>query len=122
MANRWQITMDFNSAKSKASELERIAADLKRLANTDLDGTMTNLSSDWKGDNATAYIRKGQNLKEQIQRTAASLEKTASTIRSIAQNIYDTEMEAVRIAEERTARELQKQAQNMWDKISGGRS
>ncbi|MBQ9136704.1 MAG: WXG100 family type VII secretion target [Lachnospiraceae bacterium] len=111
MASRWQVTMDFNSAKSKANELDRIAGDLKRLANTDLDGTMTDLSADWKGDNATAYIRKGQNLKEQIQDTVSSLERTADTIRAIAQNIYNAEMEAIRIAEERAAREAARRAE-----------
>ena len=103
MASRYQIQMDFSRATQKASDLDNIANDLSRLSGTDLQNTLNSLSNDWKGDNATLYIQKGFSLKENLDETVKSIRNTASTIRSIAKNIYDAEMEALRIAEEREA-------------------
>lgn len=103
MASRYQIQMDFNRASQKANELDSIADDMSRLSGTDLQNTLNSLGNDWKGDNANAYIQKGFALKENMDKTVTSIRNTASTIRQIAKNIYDAEMEALRIAEERAA-------------------
>lgn len=103
MAGRYQISMDFGQAKRKADELERIADELGRLLGTEFADTLNNLGNNWKGDNAQAYIRKGFSLKEKMEQTAMELRASASTIRAVAKNIYDAEMEAIRIAEEREA-------------------
>lgn len=103
MASRYQIQMDFSRANQKANDLDNIANDLSRLSGTDLQNTLNSLGNDWKGDNATLYIQKGFSLKENLDETVKSIRNTASTIRSIAKNIYDAEMEALRIAEEREA-------------------
>lgn len=103
MASRYQIQMDFNRAKQKAQDLDNIANDLSRLSGTDLRNTLDGLSHDWKGDNANKYIQKGYTLKNSMDNTVKNLRNVASTIRTIAQNIYNAEMEALRIAEEREA-------------------
>lgn len=103
MASRSQIQMDFNQAKRKADELDNIADDLSRLSGTDLTNTLNSLSNDWKGDNANSYIQKGFALKGNMDKTVQSIRNTATTIRTVAKNIYDAEMEALRIAEERAA-------------------
>lgn len=101
MANRQQIQFDFNRAKQKANELEAVANELRNLSRTNLQNTLNSLGGNWKGDNASAYIRKGAALQEKLNMTESSLRKSADTIRTIAKNIYDAEMEALRIAEER---------------------
>ena len=103
MANRWQIQMDFTRAKQKADELEAIAKELSNLSGNDLQNTLDGIGSDWKSDASTAYLRKGMGLQEKMNKTADSIRNTANTIRAIAQNIYDAEMEALRSAEEREA-------------------
>ncbi|MBD5459952.1 MAG: WXG100 family type VII secretion target [Lachnospiraceae bacterium] len=103
MASRYQIQMDFNKAGQKANDLDDIADRLSRIADTDLQNVLNSLGSDWKGDNAGAYIQKSQGVREHMQETVKDLRNTATTIRTIAKNIYDAEMEAVRIAEEREA-------------------
>ena len=103
MASRTQIQMDFNHATQKANELDEIANDLSKLSGTDLQNTLNSLGNNWKGDNATLYIQKGFSLKESMDTTVTSIRQTAATIRAIAKNIYDAEMEALRIAEERAA-------------------
>lgn len=103
MASRYQIQMDFNKAGQKAGELDDIADRLSKIAETDLPNILNGLGSDWKGDNADAYIRKGVGVGENMRETVKDLRNTAATIRKIAQNVYDAEMEALRIAEEREA-------------------
>lgn len=103
MASRYQIQMDFNQAERKAAELDSIAGDLSRLSGTDLQNTLNSLGNNWKGENAGLYIGKGFQLIENMKKTADSLRQTAETIRSVARNIYNAEMEALRIAEEREA-------------------
>ena len=103
MASRYQIQMDFNKAAQKANELDGIADNLSRLADTDLQNTLDGLNNDWKGDNAGEYIKKGFALKENMDKTVKDIRSTAGTIRTVAKNIYDAEMEALRIAEEREA-------------------
>ena len=103
MASRYQIQMNFSQAERKAAELDGIAGDLSRLSRTDLQNTLNSLGNNWKGENAGLYIGKGFQLIENMEKTAASLRQTAETIRSVARNIYNAEMEALRIAEEREA-------------------
>lgn len=103
MATRYTIQMDFNHANQKANELDEIANDLSKLSGTDFQNTLNELGNNWKGDNASLYIGKGFSLKECMDTTVSSIRTTASTIRSVAKNIYDAEMEALRIAEEREA-------------------
>ena len=103
MASRHQIQMDFKRATQKAKELDDIADNLSKLADTDLQNTLDGLNNDWKGDNAGEYIKKGFALKENMDKTVKDIRETAGTIRTVAKNIYDAEMEALRIAEEREA-------------------
>ena len=103
MASRHQSQMDFTRATQKAKELDDIADNLSKLADTDLQNTLDGLNNDWKGDNAGEYIKKGFALKENMYKNVKDIRETAGTIRTVAKNIYDAEMEALRIAEEREA-------------------
>ena len=53
------IEMNFRQAKQQAAQLEELAARLENLAKQDLQETMQELSGVWKGENAEAYMRKG---------------------------------------------------------------
>lgn len=101
MKSLFSIEFDFRQAIQRAEELEEIAADMKKLANDDLGGSLQNLSIAWKGEAANAYIQKGSRLKEKILKNSNDLTKAASTIRSIAKRTYKAEMTAYRIAMER---------------------
>lgn len=96
------IEMNFRQAKQQAAKLEELAIQLENLAKKDLQDTMQELSGVWKGENAEAYMRKGNRLGENIAATAANLKQIAATIRTTAQRTYETEMRAREIAIERT--------------------
>ena len=101
MKSLFSIEFDFRQAIQRAEELEEIAADMRKLANNDLEGSLQNLSTAWKGESARAYLNKGTRLKEKILKSSNDLKKTASTIRSVAKRTYNAEMAAYRIAMER---------------------
>lgn len=125
MASRERIEMDFTRATQKANELDGIADKLSKLADTDLQNTLDGLNNDWKGDNAGEYIKKGFALKENMDKTVKGIRDTAGTIRTVAKNIYDAEMEALCIAEEReaaarAAAKAAEEARNAGIKHGGG--
>lgn len=101
MKSLLSIEFDFRQAIKRAEELEEIAADMKKLADDDLETSLQSLSTAWKGEAASAYLTKGSRLKDKILKSSNDLKKTARTIRSVAKRTYDAEMAAYRIAMER---------------------
>ena len=102
MATRQSIEFDFKQAYNQAQKLDSIADNLGSLAKDKLKESMQTLSQNWKGENADAYLVKGGTLENNISSTATELHGIASDIRTIAQNIYNAEMAALEIAEQRT--------------------
>lgn len=100
MISRFKIEMDYAKAILQSSKLESLASDLEK-ACSDLDGSMTRLGNGWQGDEATAYRSKGGQLSEKISANARQLRETAEAVKDIAQKIRDTELENLRIAEQR---------------------
>lgn len=93
--------MNFRVANEMADRLQGLAMRLDHLANDQFYGTLQGISNNWKGENAEAYIRKGERLKGKISDTSGDLNKAANIIRTIARNTYNAEMRAWRIAQAR---------------------
>lgn len=98
MAN---IELDFKVAKQQADRLEQLAIELERLSSNKFEGTISDLSACWTGDNANAYMQKAYRLESDMKNTANDMKKTANQIRKTAKKIYDAEMYAKKIAEKR---------------------
>lgn len=103
-ATLFSIQMDFNRAKAQASQLEAIAGDIERLASNNMEECMSGISSNWKGDSAKLYVKKGRQLEQDMKGSARELRKIAQTIRKIAQNTYNAEKKAIIAARNRTYR------------------
>ncbi|MCD8347694.1 MAG: hypothetical protein LUD16_07020 [Lachnospiraceae bacterium] len=101
MSTASTIQINFNNAKKQASELETIAGELKQLANNDLEDTLNSVAQYWESDNATAYIKKGNTVQQDILDISTQLTKTATSIRKIAKITYDAEMAALNLALQR---------------------
>lgn len=95
--SKYAIYMDFNAAKKRAEDLERIAGELEGMTGNSLPGCLNSVNSNWKGNNATTYIGKGNAIKENISGVASGLRTTAGTIRTVAKKAYDAEMAALEI-------------------------
>ena len=93
--------MDFQKAKKQAEKLEKIARDLRRLADNEIPSCMRAVSSNWKGENARIYVNKGGIVAENLRGTANGVAQAASTIRTIAQNTYNAEKASLDLARKR---------------------
>ncbi len=94
------IEFDFAQACRQASELEEIAGEIRTLANQKMSNSMQQLSANWKGDSASAFLKKNDLLRDDIADTAETLYSIAASIRTVARRIYEAEMAAKRLAEE----------------------
>lgn len=99
MDDKARIEMDFGKAQKQANNLERIANDMKRLSNVEISETLQKISNSWQGENAELYVRKGSILQDQILDTRKKVLRVANKIQRSAKNIYNAEMEAIKIAE-----------------------
>jgi len=102
MASRETIEFNFRAAMGQADRIDGIADNLGRLSGTKFGGTLQNLSANWKGENASMYLEKGGRLQEKMGATEGELHSVAADIRTIARRLYDAEMAALAIANERT--------------------
>ena len=98
---RAAIMFNFRKALQQADELDDIANSLSRMAKSEFEGTMQNISINWKGENARKYLAKGDRLQGDMYSTANSLHSIASDIRKVARKIYNAEIKALAIAEAR---------------------
>lgn len=102
MATRGEIEFDFNRAREQADRIDGIADRLSKLSAKEFNNTLQNLSANWKGESALAYLSKGNRLQGEMNSTVNELRSVASDIRTIAKKIYDAEMAVLNIAENRT--------------------
>lgn len=97
----FQINMDFQKSRNQASKLEDAARSIRRESNR-FTNCRHDVASAWTGDNASKFTNKMGMVAEDLEKIASNLEKTAAVIRKNAKTIYDAEMEAKRIADQRS--------------------
>ncbi|BAL00623.1 hypothetical protein OBV_34240 [Oscillibacter valericigenes Sjm18-20] len=102
MRSTFQIIFDFEEAKRQAQKIDDVAERMEELANQKLGQARENLTAYWQGSSAGAFQERQNELQQGILGTAEALHQQADNIRMIAKRLYDAEMEALRIAEERS--------------------
>ena len=96
------IYQDFQRAVNEAEDLENAARKMRNLSANDMENTKHSLGSVWHGEASDAYQRKWSQLQTKILNSAKDLEKQASAVRSMAQRTYEAEMNAYRLATDRS--------------------
>jgi len=99
--DRATIEFNFTRAKQQAAELDSAAGNVRTMANSNIQNCIQGTANAWKGENSIKFIAKGDTIKSKFVSVASGINSVASTVRAIAQNIYNAEMEALRIEEER---------------------
>ncbi len=99
----YEIRMNFRAATRIADRLQVLANKLRTVSEEKYGGTLRTIGNNWRGENAEAYLNKGNILKGKMTNTAGDLMKAAETIRTIARNTYEAEMRAYRIASTRNS-------------------
>lgn len=103
MKSSSEIRFDFQNALEQARKLEAMADSIDRRVANRLEETSQSVHAAWKGDSATRYIGKTQELRRQVRQTANTLRDIAGDIRRVARRIYEAEMRALEIARNRTS-------------------
>ena len=105
---RDQVQLNYEEAIRQS---ERINSALDKLRQADnIHDSMNSISSDWRGDNANSFLKIFNELGLIFRKITDRLAGIETWIRDSAKRIYDAEMEAIRIAEERAYREEQARA------------
>lgn len=99
MATYNEIKINYDNSKKKATKIEELAEQLRAIAKNDLDETLNMLSNEWKGESSTAFLHKGEALKDELLKTANLMDRNARSIRATAKKIYDTERAAIDLIE-----------------------
>ena len=102
MSSLSEIYFNYNKAIEQAKKLDDIARRLRTASDDNMESILNTVNSAWKSDSAPQYIKKGQKVGGDIRITAGNLTNIAAAIRTIAQRVLDAELEAWRIANERT--------------------
>lgn len=86
-----QVENNFQSAMAQAAKIDEITERLSVISDKKIGNTLQELSVGWKGENASAYLKKGAKLQERISNSSMELRGIAEDIRSRAKRIYESE-------------------------------
>ena len=92
------ILFDHAGAEKQAQALEQLSSKMNTLSETDMETILTEINSAWKGDNATAFLQKGDHMQQKLSDSARRLKDIADAIRRISANIKKAEEKAAEIA------------------------
>lgn len=94
----YTIQMDFKKANDCATKLEEAANQIKKMANNSFQTDISIIANDWKSDNAEAYVKKCNTVKNRMTNISDKLMKNADTIRKIAERTYRADLSARQVA------------------------
>ena len=92
---KYEIEMDYTRATEQAQELEHLADDLSRIANSGIESALLVLKNCWRGDAGESMELAGKKTATEIYRTADNLMRVARSIRATAELVYKAEIKAV---------------------------
>ena len=99
--DRATIEFNYSRAQNLASSIVTNVEKINSLDDKRLKVVMQLIADTWEGENSQKYIAKCETVLGTIIGVAGSAISVAATINEIARNIYEAEMEALRIEEER---------------------
>lgn len=91
MTTKQNVENNFRSAMAQAAKIDEIAESLAAVSDKKLGNTLQELSLGWKGENASAYLRKGAKLQARMSNSSMELRGIAEDIRNRAKRIYESE-------------------------------
>lgn len=92
-----EIEMDFTRAIDQAAELEKLAVDLSRIANSGVESALLVVKNCWKGSASESMNYEGQKAMTDLYRTADDLMRVARNIRATADIVYKAEKSAMKL-------------------------
>ena len=102
MKSSEKISMDYNRTVKMANELLELASQFRKITQEKAISQLNTLNANWKGENAEHFVRKAGGYLQSKSEVAEQLEELANSIKINSQNVYNAEMNALRIAQQRT--------------------
>ncbi len=94
---RQEIEMDFTRAVEQAGELEKLAVDLSKIANSGVASSLLVIKSSWKGSASQSISYEGNKAMNDLYRIADELLRVARNIRETADIVYKAEKSAMKL-------------------------
>lgn len=88
------INFDIDKALGQARELEDLSEELERMIKSSYEPAMQTLSGSWRGESASAFLKKGSRMQEKMEKTAKEIRGTAESIRVAVKIVSEAEMRA----------------------------
>lgn len=95
------IELQYQNSINCAKELENVASVVKGVSTSDLEEIRNSLGSAWEGEAAVKCLQKVGLLQTGVKADGASIDRTAATIRQIAENVRRAERIAYEITHRR---------------------
>lgn len=95
------IYMDYEDARRQAAQLKEIAAEIRQVSNSALQGVFEDLQTAWKGEAAEAFFQKELKLEQDIEKMANKVQEIAQAVERIAAQFLKAEQEAIALAQSR---------------------
>ncbi|NLD98804.1 MAG: hypothetical protein GX640_02930 [Fibrobacter sp.] len=92
------LRLDYELVYRQASEMEGFASELDTIV-VDADSILTDLDSIWQGEACERYAEHCYEVETSVKNLSRGVNRTASTIKRIADLIHEAEEESRRIAE-----------------------
>ena len=102
MSSEQTIQFNYNKALQQANSLLNISNDIRKIATDKLDDSIQAIDKNWDGENSKKFITKSKKLKDQVEDSADDIRRISDAIKKMAKEIYDAEMESIRIARMRS--------------------
>lgn len=96
-----QINIQYREAMRRANRLDELANRLSRRAATEIRNLSDNVHMQWEGEEAEAFSKKTAIIEAEISKTVKNIRSCAATVRRIANQAIQTEMQAVQMAARR---------------------
>ena len=104
MASEQTIVFNYNKALQQANNLLEISNDIRKIATDKLEDSIQTIDKNWDGENSKKFINKNKKLQEKMKDSADDIKQISTAIKKMAKQIYDAEMESIRIARTRSAK------------------
>ena len=93
-----RISINFKHTMQQAQELEEAADEMELTVTQNVSNAMLAMSYGWSGERADMFLKKYDELLQEIQKTTKDLYKAANSIRTAAAVIYAAETVVIQTA------------------------
>lgn len=94
------ISISFQQTTEQARSLSA-CADSLRTVQRQMETIIGDLQRNWSGDAANLYLNKCNKFSKKLSSTAGELDQVSASIKRTAQNYYEAEKRAIKLAQQR---------------------